>query len=65
MFKEDISLTDPRYSERANLDYAVLKTREELIKLEENPTTQEDYHQTLDKFQYYWRLLQEKYPWKG
>ena len=65
MFKEDIDLTDPRYSERANLEYAVLKTRQEVIQLEENPTTQAEYQQTLKRYQHYWKLLNEKYPWKG
>lgn len=65
MFKDEIDLTDPRYTERANLEYACFKTRDELIQLEEHPTTQEDYQIALKRFQYYWRLLNEIYPWKG
>jgi hypothetical protein len=57
MFKEQIDLTDPRYSEKANLEYACFKTRAEVIKLEEHPTTDEEYLSALAKYQYYWRLL--------
>jgi hypothetical protein len=65
MFEEEINLTDPRYTEQANLDYAVLKTRHELVQLEEHPTTEDEYQQALEKFQYYFGLLNKKYPWTG
>jgi hypothetical protein len=63
MFKEPIDLTDPRYSEKANLDYAVMKSHRELVELEENPTTEEEYRQALKRLQYYFGLLNAKYPW--
>jgi hypothetical protein len=62
---EPIDLTDPRYSEKANLEYAVMKSRQELLNLEVKPTTDEEYRQKLETFQYYWRLFNEKYPWKA
>jgi hypothetical protein len=65
MFKEPIDLNDPRYSERANLDYAVMKSHRELVELEENSTTEEEYQAALEKLQYYFGLLNEKYPWRG
>jgi len=65
MFEEEINLTDSRYTERANLDYAVMKTRDEVIKLEEHPTTEYEYQQALENFQYYFGLLNKKCSWRG
>jgi len=65
VFKDEINLTDPRYSKRANLEYACFKTRDALIKLEEHPTTKAEYQTALENFQFYFGLLNEKYPWKG
>lgn len=62
VFREEIELTDPRYSQRANLEYAVFKTREEVIQLEINPTTEDDYQTALEKFQYYLAILNDKSP---
>ena len=64
MFKDEIDLTDPRYSKRANLEYAVMKSHRELVELEVNPTTDEEYQTALERLQYYFGLLNEKYPWK-
>ena len=64
-FVEPLDLTDPRYSERANLEYACFKTRDELIQLEEHPTTPEEYQYALERHQFYWRLLNERYPWQA
>jgi hypothetical protein len=65
VFKDEIDLTDPRYTERENLDYAVMKTHRALVEIEANPTTQDEYQKSLEKSQYYFGLLNEKYPWKG
>ena len=64
MFEEKVDLQDARYTEKTNLEYAVMKTRHDLLKLPEEPDNQE-YQKRLERFQYYLRLYEKKYPWEG